>query len=261
MFGYYFLVAALPPISFGKPPEIHFKELLEWLASNLSAGDFRLLEKLLWPIDLYNIRALWLGQPLDDRGNYKAKGLKDLEEALLVRDSLPQYISDYLDKYESPSDRLRYFSSLYASLYREEQPHLKGFLLAYYQMEREIRLTLTALRCKKMGRDILRELQFEDPYDPFVASILAQKDALEYTPEKEYEDLKTLFMENSSEPGKLHRALLQYRFAKLEEMEENQDFTVDRILNYAARLLIAESLEPWDREKGTAALEQMSHYG
>ncbi len=264
MTNYYFLITALPVISIGKKPEISFKELMEMLVLNLTSRDLQLVGLLLRPIDLYNIRALWLGFPLDDRGNYKAK---ELEEALLVKDMLPPYVIDYLDRYESTADRLRYFSSLYVSLFRDEQIHLpnrkNGFLLKYFQFERELRLVLTALRSKKSGRDIVRELQFEDPYDPFVSDILAQKDAAEYTPPKEYEDLKTLFMENSQSPQRLNRAILQYRFEKIEEMEENQDFTIDRVLSYIARLLIVESLDQLDQEKetGTLIVEQMSQYG
>lgn len=258
MANYYFLITALPTLSIGKKPEISFKELMDLLALNLTHRDARLVELLLRPIDLYNIRAIWLGFPLDDRGNFKAK---DLEEALLVRDMLPPYVIDYLERYESTSDRLRYFSSLYASLFRDEQPLLKGFLLKYYQFERELRLVLTALRAKKTGRDIVRELQFEDPYDPFVSDILAQKDAGDYSPPKEYEDLKTLFVENSSDPQKLNRAVLQYRFEKIEEMEENQDFTIDRVLSYIARLLIVESLELFDQDQGNVAVEKLSQYG
>ena len=253
MANYYFLITALPPLAIGKKPEISFSEMREMLDLNLTAADRKKIKTFLRPIDLYNIRALWMGFPLDERGNYTSKGL---EEALLVRDWLPSYLAEYLDRYESTADRLRFFSSLYASLFREE--NLDGFLLKYYRFEREIRLVLTALRSKKTGRDLTRELQFEDPYDSFVADILSQKDAAEYTPPKEYEDLKTVFMENSGSPEKLNRAILKYRFEKIEEMEENQDFTIDRVLNYLARLFIVESLEALDPEKGMDAVERLS---
>lgn len=235
-----------------------FKEAKEMLALNLTSGDFHEVERLLRPIDLYNIRAFWLGLPLDDRGNYNPK---DLEEALLVRDRIPPYLVDFLERYESSQDRLRYFSSLYASLFRDEQAKLKGFLKEYFQMEREVRLVLTALRAKQAGRDLIRELQFEDPQDPFVAEILAQKDAPEFTPSREYEDLKTVFIANRSDPQKLDRALLEYRFRRIEEMEEPYDFSIDRILAYLARLLLVESWMQFDREKGLAAVEQLSQYG
>lgn len=228
------------------------------LALNLTAGDLHEVERLLRPIDLYNIRAFWLGLPLDERGNFTAL---NLEEELLVQDALPPYLIDYLSRYESTPDRLRYFSSLFASLYRDELPKLKGFNLKYYQFERELRLVLTALRAKRAGRDIIRELQFEDPTDPFVAQIIAQKEAADYTPPREYEELKNLFIDNVSDPLKLHRAILQYRFDKVEEIEENQQFSIDRILGYIVRLIIVESLTDLNKEQGMIAVEQMSQYG
>ncbi len=254
MANYYFLITALPPLVMGAKPEISFKELKELLSLNLTARDLVCVEELLRPIDLYNIRAFWLGAPLDDRGHLKAK---DLAEELLVQESLPDFLVDYLQRYESTEDRLRYFSSLYASLYRDLLPKLKGFLLKYYLFERELRLVLTGLRAKKAGKDVVRELQFEDPTDPLIAEILAQKDAADYTPPQEYEDLKSLFMENSSDPQKINRVILEYRFNRIEEMEEAQDFGIDRVLAYISRLMIAESLADLDKEKG---MEQLSQY-
>ncbi len=254
MANYYFLIALFPPLSLDAKPDISWKELRELLLLNLTPNDLREVDRLLRPIDLYNIRALWLEQPLDDRGQFTAK---QLEEKLLVRDGLPAYLIEFLERYESTADRLLYFSSLFTSLYRDEQPKLKGFLLRYYQFERETRLILTALRAKETGRDLIRELQFEDPYDPFIAEILSQKDAPEYVPPQEYGDLKTLFVDNRSDPRKLHRAILEYRFNKIEEMETNQDFGIDRVLAYVARLLLVESLAELDKEKGK---EELSHY-
>ncbi|OGN65133.1 MAG: hypothetical protein A3E80_02305 [Chlamydiae bacterium RIFCSPHIGHO2_12_FULL_49_9] len=255
MANYYFLITALPPLKLGIKPEISFKEAKELFDLNLAERDKKLVQHLLRPIDLSNIRALWMGLPIDDRGNFDEK---EIEEALLVQGEVPEYLAEFLERYESIADRLRYFSSLYASLYRRE---FKGFLGKYYRFQREFRLVLTALRSKQFKRDISRELQFEDPRDPIVAEILAQKDAPDYSPAPEYEDLKTVFMETVSDPQKLHFALLEYQFDRIEEMEEPQDFAIDRVLSYIARLILVESWEELDQEKGHTAVEHLSHYG
>lgn len=257
MANYYFLITALPPLTLGTKPEMSFHEVKEMLQLNLSKSDYHQFKQLLIPIDLYNIRALWLGLPLDEKGNYKAK---DLEEELLVQGALPQYLIDYLERYESTEERLRYFSSLFVSLYRE-LPKLQGFLLRYFQFERELRLVLTALRAKKRGRDLVKELQFEDVADPFVAAILAQKDSPDYMPPREFEDLKVLFMDNENAPQKLQRALLQFRFDQIAQMEENQDFSIDRVLAYVARLLLVEGWAQLDYEQGKSVVQQLSQYG
>jgi hypothetical protein len=97
----------------------------------------------------------------------------------------------------------------------------------------------------------VRELQFEDPADPLVAEILAQASASVYMPPREYEDLKAIFIGNGSDPQQLNQAILEYRFRKIEEMEESQNFGIDRVLAYIARLLLVESIAEQDKEKGT----------
>ena len=112
-----------------------------------------------------------------------------------------------------------------------------------------------------MKRDVVRELQFEDPTDTIVTDILAQKDSPDYTPPQEYEDSKELFVRHADNPKALQRAVLEYRFAKYEELTENQFFSLDRILSYLARLMIVESWDSLDAEKGKALIEDLSKYG
>lgn len=252
---YYFLSLALPPLSFNTAPEMSFKELRDLVSMNLTSRDLKQFDLLLEQVDLYNIKAFWLELPLDDKGTMTGK---ELEEALLVPGLLPSYISEFVERYESVEDRLRYFSSLYSSMYNQKR---EGFLAKYYAFEREVALVLSALRAKKTGRDIVRELQFEDPQDSFVAQIIAQKDAPDYSPPMEYEDLKALFVENSSDTRKLYVSLLKYRFEKIGEWAENEHFTLTRILAYAARLLIVEKYFEQTQENANIAIESLSKYG
>ncbi len=259
MAQYYFIGTALPPLSIGVKPELSFKELYDMLTLNVSPADLKKADDLLWSIDLSNIRSFWMGLPFDDRGKFSPK---ELEEALLVKEDLPEYLIDFLDRYDSTEDRLRYFSSLNASFYRDRSEKLEaGFLKSYFKMEREIRLMLTALRAKTSGRDISRELQFEDLTDSFVMEILAQKDAADYTPPPDYENLKALYLNTKANPKELHRTLLDYRFKKIEEMEENEHFSMDRILGYLVRLMIVESWESLNESQGLATTENLSNYG
>jgi len=256
MTQYYFLGTSFPPLMIGQVPQVSFDELRELLRMNLTPPDWAKFVDLLRLIDLSNIRAEWLGVPFDEQGNYPAQ---QLEEALLMREGLPTFMLDYLDKYESSEDRLRFFSSLYPALYREMmEKYPSGFLHEYYKLEREIRLTMTALRAKRFHRDILRELQFEDPTDSTVAGIIAQKDAPEYTPPFETQILKAIFTRCADDPKELHKALLEYRFDKLQELEEAGPFSMDAILGYAARLLLVESWNKLDVGKGTELIEHLS---
>ncbi len=255
MARYYFLATALPTLVFGSSSEISFKELRSLIWMNFSHGDLEKFLCFLQPIDLYNVKAFWKGLPLDDRGTLSGK---ELEEALLIRENIPPYLIEFLERYESIPERLKAFPSLYASMVRQK---CKGFLKFYFQLEREMRLVLTALRVKKAGVDLIKELQFEDPFDPFVAQILAQKDIPDYAPPSEYEDLKVLFVENSSDPTELMRVLMKYRFKKFEEFETAELFSADLVISYAARLLMMENWNSLDRERANAKVEELSKYG
>jgi hypothetical protein len=259
--NYYFVVTALPPLVLGQKPEMSYEEVRQMLSLNLTERDWEKVVLFQRKMDLRNLHAHWLGQPLDPRGNL---GEKELEESLLVESSHLSFVADFLDRYESKEERLRYFASLYASLYQgaegdSQSPTVFGKSEegSLDQLEREIRLCLVALRAKVMKRDLSRELQFEDPADPFVAMLLAQKDSNEVVLPKEYEDLKTAFLENRSEPKQLQQAILEFTLSKIEEMPVSE-FGMEMILGYLARLLIVEDWAALDEKKGRAAVEKIS---
>ena len=93
---YYFLLCALPKLSLDAKPDISFDELLTFFTLNLSGHDYSKVMRLRSYIDVRNLRYLWQGKPIEGRGSLSEK---ELEEAVLVRDSLPLYVFDFLDKY------------------------------------------------------------------------------------------------------------------------------------------------------------------
>jgi hypothetical protein len=254
MFNYYYVVSSFPPICLGQKSEITYEEARQSIAINATAADWKKVELFQRLSDIRNIRAFWLRQPLDSRGNFTEK---QIEELLLVGGNIPPFAAAFLDRYETIEDRLRYFPALVADMYRETMPELNGFLQKYYQMERKIRLCLTALRAKAAHRNLVRELQFEDPSDPFVAQLLAQKDEKEVVLPENDQDLKNAFWENQSEPKKLHRAILQIRFERIQEMGDERPFTIDEVIGFLARLSIVEAWSQMDEEKGRAALQDI----
>jgi hypothetical protein len=257
MCQYYFPISAFPPIVLGAKIEMSYEMARQMLFLNLSKSDWRQVILFQRIVDIRNIRALWLQAPLDPRGNYQEK---DLEEALLLKETLPAFVVEFLTRYDTHEERLRYFSALMASLYRAMFPELNGFLRNFYRMEREIRLSLTALRVHAVNGDLVRELQFEDAEDPFVAELLARKDEREWVVPEEYEDLKRAFLENRTEPRKLYRSILQIRLSRIEDLEVGKTFSIDQVLGHLARLFLAESWEWLNDEKGRLVLEQMCQY-
>jgi uncharacterized protein DUF2764 len=64
MTNYYFLAASLPPLELGEVPDITFRELVRRLEINLTKNDFEKTVVLRRAIDLVNIRALLLEEPI-----------------------------------------------------------------------------------------------------------------------------------------------------------------------------------------------------
>jgi hypothetical protein len=203
-------------------------------------------------VDLCNIRALFLEEEIDPHGNLSEK---ELDEALLFQMGLPEYVFQFLSQFEKVPDKVSHFPGLLALFFNEESHKHKGFLRAYLTFEREVRLVLVGLRSKLVGSDLMQELQFEDPTDPLVAQLLAQKDADRYDPPVEYQDLKELVSSCYQDPWAEYEAFAEYRFAKLEEMKGKGAFSVDQILCYVAQLMIVEGLFELNRQKGTRILE------
>jgi hypothetical protein len=256
----YYVLLALPPLALGVKPEISFAELEDTLLLNLTPQELKKVSSLFEMIDLYNIKAFWLQELMDEKGNLQGK---NLEEALLTKEDLPFYVVDYLEKYESEEDLINHFPELMAAFYREKAEHETGFLKEFFSFERKLKLLSGAIRAKELKRDIAKELQYEDPMDETVAFILAQKDASDFFLPAEFEKLKIVFVENSRDPEKLNHALLQYRFEKIEELEEKiPPFSLDQVLAYVAKFLIVQSfLEEGKWEKGRRALDELSKYG
>ena len=255
MVRYYFIICALPELVLGFRPEITFADFLRLLEMNLTSSDKKQIEDFLLYIDFKNIRALWMEQPMDPRGTMSDK---ELEEALLVGEGLPSYVNDFLDIYEGRKERLAHFSYIYTHFFRENISLHKGFFSEYFQWERELRWILTALRAKTFEKDISRELQFEDPTDPLIAHILAQKDMDRYEPPGEYEEVRKIFEEFKEDPKGLEFALLQYRFSKILDMEQQCSFAIGQILGYLARLILVKYWDELDETKGKEVMENLT---
>jgi hypothetical protein len=251
---YYYLACALPKISLKSKPDISFEELKFMLKVNLNKHDLNKINLFRNFIDINNLKLLWLNQEIDPRGNLN---VAELEDMILIKEFLPDFVFEYMDRYEKKEDRLRNFSYLITSFFKEVISEDKGFINFYFKFEREMRLIISALRAKKLKRDIAYELQFENFDDEFVAYILAQKDMENFEPPKDYESVRNIYRNNINDPKKLHQDLLEYKFNKIEEYSEKNPFTIDQILSYAALLLIVEDFNKLSIEEGNKKIEKL----
>ncbi len=254
MANYYFLGTILPDLHIDQPPEIKLREYQQLLADNLTTGDYAKARTVMNFYDIYNLLSYWKEEAFDPAGSLSAN---DLEEALATRTGLPPYIFDYLDKYESREERLRNFSSLLQTFFVEETKKATGFFKECLSMERELRLVLVALRAKKLGKDLLVELQYEDPEDDLIAQMLAFKDASQYEPPEKYKEIKEILAKYEDNPLELEKALIEFRFRRIDELLGMQLFTIDRLLGYLIQLIMLEKWNQLDKEKGKTIINNI----
>ncbi|NGX35924.1 MAG: hypothetical protein K1000chlam1_00760 [Candidatus Anoxychlamydiales bacterium] len=251
---YYYLATALPTISLKAKPDITFEELKFMFKLNLSDTDLKKAILFKRFIDITNLRLLWLNKEIDPRGNLNAA---ELEDVILIKDVFADFVFDFLDRYEKKEDRLKNFSFLVATFFREVMGSSTGFLQFYFKLEREMRLVLTALRAKKMRIDLLKELQFEDLTDDFVQYILAQKDSDDFDAPAEYSKVKKIYKNNINDPADMHKKLLEFKFNQIETFSEKKPFTIDQILSYATCLMIIEDFNKLNVDVGLEKLEKL----
>ncbi|CAF24405.1 unnamed protein product [Candidatus Protochlamydia amoebophila UWE25] len=255
MANYYYVGVSLSPLSFDAPPEITFEELERLLKDNLSTKDYQKIQLIRHYYDILNLRSYWLGEPLDPRGELNSL---ELSEALATQVGLPSYVYDFMLKYESKKERIHHFSFLLAKFFQKAGSEKNLFLKNYFSFERELRLVWTGYRAKKLGRDLSIQLQYEDPEENLIAQLLAQKDARNFELPEKFLNLREIFENFADHPFDLEKALDQYRIEYIEKtVEENDKFSIDRILAYTIQLVILEKWFELDKQKGKEIIDRI----
>lgn len=256
---YYFLASLLPQLEIGHLPALGFQEFKQFLAINLLPKDMKKVQQFLRLLDIENFRSIWASEPLDWRGNLKKEQLQQALEEFCWPDGeeFPDYLRDFLEKNSTSEERLAKFSLLMSRFLEEEGERATGFLADYFLFEREWRLVMVGFRAKSLGKNVEAELLYEDPTDPMIAQIIAQKDAKTYEPPFEYKELKPLFEAFAHSPLELHKALCEYRFDQFQELFGQEIFSLDRLLGYMAQLQLVEKWLELDVQKGIEIIDRI----
>ena len=256
MSQYYFVGTLLPELTFESAPEISFAELEELFRDNFSKKDLKKIFYIRGFYDILNLRSFWNEEVLDPKGELSAL---ELSESIEGRIGLPQYVYEFIDRYEKKEDRLHHFPFLLARFFKKAAFLKDRFLRNYFCFERELRLVLTAFRAKKLGRDLSEELQYENPEEDLIGQILAAQYAKTYEPPEKYEDLKVIFDKYESNPLASQKALDAYRFEFIEKLVDMSDaFSSDRMIAYFFQFLLIEKWFQLDSSEGINIITQVA---
>ena len=252
---YYFVAAALPTLSLEEKPELSVQQLLDFYQRNLSTKDWHWVTQLCLQFDLNNLRALWRQEAFSSGGTLLPS---ELEEALLLRQGLPPFVFEFLDRYPTNEERLRHFSTLISQQFRlwEEEGGAPALLRGYLKLEHGLRLVLLALRARDIGRELAAELADEDPTDPLVLLLMAQKESPITVVESPYEAIPALYAALKKEPLLLQKALLRWRSEQIDELLGMELFSLNCLLGYYLQLLQIEKWHRMDAEKGIQIINQ-----
>jgi hypothetical protein len=254
MKNYYFLATLLPQLRVGSPPEMSSRELDFLLRQNLNSDDFQQVSILRQLVDLDNMRALWVKEPVKAGGNFDEQ---ELEENLLFRQHLPSYVIKFLDTYPETEKRIRHFPVLLRCYFEENTKSLATFLGKYLQFEWQWRVVFCVLRSRRLGRDFLEELQIENQEEPFISEIISLNQGNFFQPPAPYEGLLALYEAKREEPLELYQAISEWRFSYIESMIEWDNFSFERILGFVAQLEICEEWLQLDKRKGSEIVKKL----
>jgi len=252
---YYFILCSVPTLSLDFSPEINFDEFQKMLDLNIAERDKKKLYIFKQYIDIKNLRSFWSGREIDWRGNLHAKLI---EEALLTEDFLPSFVFDFASAYEDTASRLKNFSYLPIKFLRDMEKQTTGFLKWFFSQERKISIVISALRSRRLSRDLAYEMQYEDREDFLVKSLIDQSQTDSFFFPKEFEEIKKIYEENFDKPLLLEQKLLQYKIKKIEQREELQPFfTIDHILAYMAKLMMVEDWYKLDENTSKTIVDSL----
>jgi hypothetical protein len=250
--NYFFVATLLPELKIGSKPDITFYDLVRLYKDNLTLKDLEKIKVLRGYYDVFNIRFLLLGEPLDPYGNLNKV---ELEESIISGIGLPPYVYAYLNKYPTTQERLDHFLELIHNFFDVEREKADGVLGKILQMEHDFRIINAAFRAKKLNKDIVKELQYENPDDDLIAQILAQKDSKTFEPPFEYEDMKAIYLDHQENARELYEASLLYRFEAANTFVCMDFFSIERLLVYMYQLILAEMWQAQDRDKGIELID------
>ena len=252
--GLFFLVPSLPPLTQGEVPKLRFNDFLILCRANLGRKEYEQLSKILLLADIENLRSLHLKNPWDPTGSLDKV---ELEGVMQEKSGIPKYFIDFLDEYDTKGAQIKHFPRLVSEYFKCEEKGTDGFLKTYLDFARKFRLILAAIRCKKLGRPVEEELRYESTSSPLVAHILAQKDADNYEPPEEFEELKRIFSEHFQDPTALSFELIRYQWEFVVENTINEPFTLDYVLGYCVLLGLHEKAFSLDQNLSQEILEDI----
>jgi hypothetical protein len=254
MSRYFFVCPALPELRKDQKPAWSFTQVMDLFKLNFSADALDVVGLCnLWS-DLVNYEALLYGLPADSFGNIDSKNFeKSLVDNLILFD----FLDDYRRHFASVEDQKKHFAYLHFKFFETACQKAEGFLLNYYKFSEEILTVATALRAKKLGREIEKELSLMNKDLPLAMEAIITRDKVAYQPTPPYEALVEIYENHFEDPRAQHAAFFSFLFDWIEEQKETMSWGLDYASAYLIQLRLLTKLHPDDAQVPFNILEQI----
>jgi hypothetical protein len=253
--GCYFIVSSLPSLEFGSKPDISSEQLFSLFDLNLDKKGEEMIKSMRLWIDLSNIQRLLTNKEFDQRGSLVRVALENLlEEAY----GLPEYVFEFFATFETDDLRKWNFPWLIAKYFEEEEQKWNGTMGKFIRFEHEWRVLLTAYRAKRMGRNIQKELRFENEANLMVRTALLQSEGSgRFIFPYEYQDLEKELLSVGPNPLKQNEIIAKYRYNFYTEYTHEDPFSATSVVAYMMRLWILEEYFALRQEMGEQILNNL----
>jgi len=239
---YYYLIATLPEITPGNiPKDLNIGKLTELIRDNLEWEDRQQINYLLYMNDNTNLINLLCSKRKERTVFPKASPSyydeKELAELMRGRFELPDYMSDFLVRFEDQASTLSIQTleeNLWINFYKEVDEKCSGFIKEYYAFDRALRSIVSNTNAKLFPEQKLSS--------QLASSSINQGNT-------EYEEINVHYDElvdglESKQPKFIQITMDKIRWEFADRYQPTEFFSNTRVFAYYLQLMM---LEKWIR--------------
>tara|TARA_Y100000294_G_scaffold32044_1_gene27239 strand:+ start:269 stop:1105 length:837 start_codon:yes stop_codon:yes gene_type:complete len=256
-FQYYYLVAGLPGIVQDGPKlPVSRKRLKDECREQVHPNEFEQIKKLFYPDDNYNLYNVLLktDKEFKKTGNYT---LEELEEEIRSPESLPEYLTEFIDAYKNATPikpGMSWENQLNHLFYGNICTYENFFVRSWFLFEFNLKNILTGLNSRKHGTPLENEIIGDD----YVAQNLKKSNERYFGLSKELDYIEPIInLFEHKDMLEREKGIDQLKWDYLDELTTFEYFSVEVLISFFIKLGIAERWVKLDKETGKVFLNIM----
>ncbi len=248
---YYYVVSGLPEISFDTKLPFTLNDMLDEYQEDLK-GEAEHVNLIILNNDLRNLKDMFKEDGGDEKDRHLPSiySIDELKEIVKVRDGVPEFVVDFLERYESRQDYLNNFHELEKGYFIYGTTSSNEFLSKYFQFELDFRNVISAVRSRGKETDIIKYTAGTG--DEIVLSKVRNNKSLPdfgLSGEAKWVE-KVISAFDKDDPLNLEETIDKIRFEQIDDMILSMGFESDVLFAYMIKLQILERWASFDQDKG-----------